>query len=386
MAKGWYYWLTLFWSVLALPAVVCAQEKPVVAASREPVVIAAIFALSGLAARNNQPLVDMVRYTVAQVNRDGGVLGRRIQLEILDNKSNAIGSLEAAQKAIAVGATAVIGAHWSSHSLAMAPLLQDAGIPMIAPASTNPEVTRGRSYVFRVCFLDSRQGEAMARFVKDQLGIETVAVLHNIDERYSSDLAGFFLADFIDRGGRVVLNSSYRGDATDFSDSIDELLKLAPQAIYIPGYTRDTALFMKQARKRGVTAVFLGGDGWDLLNTYVASEVDGSYQTVLWHPEVPYPQSKVAQDIYREQSKHEVDNLTTPLAYDAVMLLVDAIKRAGTSNRAKIREALAATRDFPGAAGPLSFDDNGDPKDKDVIIIQYIQGRTRFVTAVKASP
>lgn len=386
MARGWHYWLTLFWSVLALPAVVCGQEKPVVAASREPVVIAAIFALSGLAARNNQPLVDMVRYTVAQVNRDGGVLGRRIQLEILDNKSNAIGSLEAAQKAIAVGATAVIGAHWSSHSLAMAPLLQDAGIPMIAPASTNPEVTRGRSYVFRVCFLDSRQGEAMARFVKDQLGIETVAVLHNIDERYSSDLAGFFLADFIDRGGRVVLNSSYRGDATDFSDSIDELLKLAPQAIYIPGYTRDTALFMKQARKRGVTAVFLGGDGWDLLNTYVASEVDGSYQTVLWHPEVPYPQSKVAQDIYREQSKHEVDNLTTPLAYDAVMLLVDAIKRAGTFNRAKIREALAATRDFPGAAGPLSFDDNGDPKDKDVIIIQYIQGRTRFVTAVKASP
>lgn len=375
--------LQLVFMLLFLAVMVAGVHQSQAGAADEPIRVAAVFSLTGIAARHNQPLVEMIRVAVDRVNDDGGVLGRKLELLVLDNKSTPIGSLEAAQNAIGAGVTAVIGAHWSSHSLAMAPLLQDARIPMISPASTNPDVTRGRSYVFRVCFLDSMQGEAMARFAIDELQVRTVAIFRNIDERYSIDLASFFQKSFLARGGAVVLNAGYRGDSADFAESIAELLKLQPQAIYIPGYTRDTALFMKQARQEGVTSIFLGGDGWDMLGALVSGEIEGSYQTVLWHSDVPYNESSVVRALYNETHGHEIQNLTTPLGYDAVMLLVDAIRRAGSTDRVKLREALAATRNFPGATGPITFDENGDPQNKEIIIVKFVGGETRYITAIR---
>ncbi len=381
-AKTWWRLFVVCWLLLSLGGQVVAGEAEPGERRQEPIVIAAIFSLTGIAARHNQPLVEMIRFTVARINEQGGVLGRDLDLLVLDNKSTPIGTLEAAHQAIDAGVTAVIGAHWSSHSLAMAPLLEAAGIPMITPASTNPDVTRGRSYIFRICFLDSMQGKAMADFAIDDLKIDSVAVLHNIDERYSTDLAGYFLAEFLGKGGTVQLNAGYRGDSADYSEIIGELLKLQPQAVYIPGYTRDTALFMKQARQKGLKSIFLGGDGWDMLESLVSKEVEGSYQTVLWHPDVPYQASRDLKELHRDMSEHPIQNLSIPLAYDAVMLLVDAIRRAGTTDRSKIREALAATRDFPGAAGSITFDANGDPRDKKIIIVRYEDGKTRYVTEV----
>lgn len=352
-------------------------------ASVEPITIAAVFSMSGLAARHNMPLVEMIKIVVDHINDEGGVLGRKIHLRILDNKSTPIGSLEAAKEAIAAHVTAVIGAHWSSHSLAMAPLLQQAGIPMITPASTNPAVTVGRDYIFRISFIDSMQGMAMARFAREELKLKTAAVLRNVDEQYSLDLAGFFSDAFSERGGRVVFDTGYRGNATDYSSIIEELLLLKPEAIYIPGYTRDTALFMKQARKMGITSTFLGGDAWDLLDTLIAETVEGSYQSVAWHPDVPYQASRDMQESFLKYSDTALRNMSMPLAYDAVMLLADAIRRAGGTDQKKIRDALAATHDFPGATGPISFNAEGDPQDKEVIIVKYVQGETVYTTAVK---
>lgn len=137
----------------------------------------------------------------------------------------------------------------------------------------------------------------------------------------------------------------------------------------------------------GIRATFLGGDGWDLLDSLIKDPVEGSYQTVAWHPDVPYPESRVMQKLYMDSHDNEVfHNLTTPLAYDAVMLLVDAIKRAGGTDPAKIRDALATTREFPGATGPITFDDNGDPVGKEIIIVKYVHGTTVFTTAVKPQP
>jgi branched-chain amino acid transport system substrate-binding protein len=351
----------------------------------EPIVIAAIFSQTGIAALHNKPLIEVITLTVDHLNREGGVLGRPFKLLILDNKSSSIGSLEAARKAVAAEVTAVIGSHWSSHSLAIAPTLQMAGIPMITPASSHPGVTQNRDYVFRMNFVDSAQSDAMAQFAIQHLGIRTTAILRNIDEQHSVAIGGYFNAEFSDLGWKVLLDKGYRGNTTDFSSIIDELQILQPDSVYIPGYTRDTALFMKQARRHGLQSIFLGGDGWDLLEELIPGEVEGSYQSVSWHSSIQKSESRRFLHFYHKNHTSPIKNFTMPLAYDAVMLLTDAIRRAGGTDREKIRDALAATAGFEGATGTFWFNENGDPQNKEVVIVCYVGGKTVFSTAVKSS-
>jgi branched-chain amino acid transport system substrate-binding protein len=344
----------------------------------EPIKIAAIFSETGIAAPHNLPMIDMVQLTVDHLNQHGGVLGRPLQLILLDNGSTPIGSSQAAQKAIAMGVTAVIGAHWSSHSLAIAPLLQEAGIPMISPGSTNPEVTRDRDYVFRVCFIDSFQGLAMAKFAAHELQAKTAAVVTNIDEDYSTTLGRFFATAFQKAGGTVVAEIGYRGTATDFSASINELIAKKPQVVYLPGYTRDSGLFIKQSRKIGLQTIFLGGDAWDEIEKYAGTSIEGSFQSAAWHPQVPFAESEAMNAIFAGNRGKNIENISAPLAYDAVMLLAAAMTRAGSTDRAAIRHALATTADFPGATGPISFGSGGDPHNKAIIVIEFQEGRRLF--------
>ncbi len=367
--------LLLFFSLLMLtglgmPNTPCAKE--------EPIRIAAIFSETGIAAPHNLPLINMTRLAVEHINSQGGLLGQPLQLLLLDNGSTPIGSALAAQKAIAENVTAVIGAHWSSHSLVMAPILQDAGVPMITPGSTNPEVTLGKNYIFRACFIDSLQGLAMAKFAVSELHAKTAAVVTNIDEDYSIMLGQFFATSFQQAGGRVVSEIGYRGTATDFSAIIKEITFKSPEVIYLPGYTRDSGLFIKQSTKMGLKTIFLGGDAWDEIEKYAGTSIEGSFQSAPWHPEVPFPESEAMKKIFAAGYGKDIENISAPLAYDAVMLLAGAITRAGSLDRRAIRDALAATVDFPGATGLISFDVNGDPQNKSIIIIEFRGGNRLF--------
>ncbi len=337
----------------------------------EPIKIGAIFSQSGLAAPHNQPLIEMIRLAIKNINDNGGVLGRPLQLILLDNLSTPIGSARAARRLVLQDITAVIGAHWSSHSLAIAPILQQAGIPMISPGSTNPEVTRGKDYIFRACFLDSFQGVAMAKFSREELHAKSAIVLTNIDENYSIMLGQFFSKAFKESGGQIISEMSYRGDATDFSANIKELIRLKPDVVYLPGYTRDSGLCIKQSAKMGFSTIFLGGDAWDEIKKFAGPAINGSFQSAPWHPKVPFSASQKMKELFEAAYGTEIENNSSPLAYDAVMLLADAITRAGSLDRKAIRDALAATVDFRGATGAISFDENGDPPRKSIIIIQF---------------
>jgi branched-chain amino acid transport system substrate-binding protein len=348
----------------------------------EPIKIAAIFSETGIAAPHNLPMIDMTRLAIDHLNRQGGLLGRPLQLILLDNGSTPIGSSQVAQKAISMGVTAVIGAHWSSHSLVIAPLLQEAGIPMISPGSTNPEVTRDRDYVFRACFIDSFQGLAMAKFATQELRAKTAAIVTNIDEDYSTNLGRFFATAFQEAGGRVVAEIGYRGTATDFSSSISELIAKKPEVVYLPGYTRDSGLFIKQSQKIGLQTIFLGGDAWDEIEKYAGASIEGSFQSAAWHPQVPFAESEAMKAIFAGNRSKDIENISAPLAYDAVMLLAAAISRAGSTDRAAIRHALATTADFPGATGPITFASGGDPQNKAIIIIEFQGGQRLFRNVV----
>jgi branched-chain amino acid transport system substrate-binding protein len=350
--------------------------------AEEPIRIAAIFSQTGIAASHNEPLIPMVQLAVEDINQRGGILGHPIGLILLDNQSSPIGSTIAAEEAVRMGVTAVIGAHWSSHSLAMAPILQKAGIPMISPGSTNPEVTKIGDYIFRACFLDSFQGKAMARFASSELRARSAAVVRNIDEAYSMMLAEFFKTSFIQLGGRVLLDTGYRGKAIDFSGIIAGIKQVHPDVVYLPGYTRDSGLFIKQARESGLEITFLGGDAWDEIETYAGTALEGCYQSAPWHPEVPFPKSEYLQTRYFQKYGKPIDNMSAPLAFDTVNLLADAIARAGSPDRKRIRDALAATDHFEGATGVIAFDENGDPKNKEVIIIQFKNNRRQFYSVI----
>lgn len=349
--------------LLTLPPAGDADDKMAVP-------VAAVVSLTGIAASHNAPLLPLIHLAVDDINQQGGLLGHPIRLLLLDNRSTPLGAELAAEKAILNQAVAVIGAHWSSHSMAMAPRLQQARIPMIT-ISTNPDITRVGDYIFRINFNDLFQGRAIARFARRDLGAQRAAILKNLNEIYSMTLGRFFSDTFRMSGGDIVLDRGYKGSAVDFTDLIAQVAQLQPDVLFIPGYARDTGLIINQARAAGVKAVFLGGDAWDDVHRYTGDAVDGSFCTAVWHPRMDTPESR---QMVRSFHRHYPEKQITPSAvpwYDAFMLLRDAVNRAGWTAPEKIRDALARTHGFKGAGGSITMDAFGDPDGKEMVILEY---------------
>jgi len=328
-----------------------------------------IFARTGDAAAVNRMGFEAARFAADEINLKGGALARRIELIEYDNESTALGSRRAAEAAVQDGVRAVVGAAGSSHSSAMAPILEAAGIPMVSPASTNPSVTRGRPHVFRACYTDRLQGEAMARFALSALNAKTAAVMTNADNQYSVDLARFFIQRF-QRDGRIVAEADYLQSANDFRPHLSEIQRASPDVVCIPGYPRDAAFIIRQARSMGIGSVFLGGDGWDdLMYEYAGDAIEGSYFASHWHVDLPDPRSRAFVARYEVGHARRPGSLAA-LSYDTVHLLADAVRRAGSAAPAAIRDALAGARNFKGITGTITFDDNGDPE-KPVVMIRF---------------
>jgi branched-chain amino acid transport system substrate-binding protein len=182
------------------------------------------------------------------------------------------------------------------------------------------------------------------------------------------------------------LDIDYRGKAVDFSEVLTQAKQLNPEALYIPGYTRDSGLLIRQARSLGIQAVFLGGDAWDEVQRIAGDALDGSFQSSHWHPQVPFPGSAHLQDLYRRKYGTEITSFTAPLAYDAVMLLAEAIRKAGSVERSKIRDALANLKGFQGATGDISFDESRDPQNKEVVMLKWQKGIPIFIQTIKPTP
>ncbi len=358
---------------------------PLPAFAADQVRIAAIFSETGIAVDHNKPAIEGAILAVEDINENGGVMGLPIELMVIDNRSTPIGSKLAAVKASDMGVTAVIGSIWSSHSDAMATVLQKAKIPMITPGSTKTGVTRKGDYIFRICFIDSFQGPAMAGFAYDDLGARTAVVFTNINEPYSVNLASHFIKAFTGRGGQLLQSRHYKGSAVDFTGILKKGMLSRPDVYFVPGYSRDSGLLIKQAVKLGIETTFLGCDAWDgsVIFEYGGDALKGSYYSTHWHPQVTFPRSHYFKKLYRKKFGNR--EITSPviLTYDAVMVLADAIGRAGSLDRISIRNALAETKNFKGATGNISFDANGDPVDKEMSIIRFGRSRQFFVKSMR---
>ena len=383
MRSGIQRWGAILWLILGVLAWVLNATE-VRAQGSDPVRIALVLSCTGIAADDNRPSIDAARLAVAEVNEGGGLHGRPLEMLLIDNQSTPLGSKRAAEKAARAGVLGVIGPLWSSHAMPMAGVLQEAGIPMIATTATKPEITTVGDCIFRVCFSDDLQGRVMARFAYEDLGARTAVVMKNASESYSITLARVFVQSFAEAGGRVLLDEAYQGTAVDFQGILERGKGVQADVFFIPGYARDSGLLIKQAVNMGIRATFLGGDGWgDRMWGYAGTALTGSCYSTQYHPDVPFPGNRHLKEMYRVRLG--VDRFTdvgVPLAYDAVMLFADAVRRAVRPDRESVVRALASTRDFQGAAGTITFDDRGDPRSKEVCILRFEAHQSVFIKAI----
>lgn len=334
--------------------------------SPEPIRIAAIFSLSGKAMNSNRPAIYGAEIAVQEINNGGGLLGRPVELVLFDNKSTPIDSYLAAQEAARAGVVGIIGAIWSSHSLAIAKVAQAHAIPMISPNSTIPSLTRMGNYIFRVCFNDDFQGNVLARFGAKELHAKTAIIFIDITSDFSMALSKTFSRVFTALGGKVVVEIEYKTGQEEYGQQIREALAHKADLIFFSGHDESGYLAAK-LQKSGSQAIPLGNDGWDTDSFYSAggSKILRGYYLTHWflNPEDPPTQALIAK--YGATQK-----ITTPmvLTYDATHLLATAIRDAGTTDSAQVTERLQATRNFPGITGRISFDEQGNAIKKGCIV------------------
>ncbi len=337
-----------------------------------PIKIGAIYAKSGEAAEDNLELFEAVRFAVEEFNTSGGLNGRMIKLLEYDNHSTPIQSKLAAQQAVNDGVVAVIGASWSSHSLAMAPYMQKMKIPMICPDSTHPDITKAGDFIFRACFIDSFQGSTLAKFAIKELHAESAVILQNITSNYSLGLSHFFAKEFKAQGGLITTTLNYKFQQTDFTEILNHVFQLNPDILFIPGHA-ESGYIVRQAQNLGIRAIMMGGDGWPYRQFYAngGQDLKEGYYSCHWNKALDTEKSR--EFIAKYKNSYEVTDFAA-ISYDAANLLFDALKRANSANPKDIRDALAATKDFEGVTGKITFDENGDPK-KQVVMMKITEGR-----------
>jgi branched-chain amino acid transport system substrate-binding protein len=331
----------------------------------------------GISTRNG---IDMA---IEEVNAAGGVLGRQVRVIVEDDQ----GRPEEAQTVVTKLITsdrvvAVLGEVASSRTLAAAPVAQQNGIPLITPSSTNPEVTLVGDYIFRVCFIDPFQGLVMAKFATNTLKMNRVAILRDIKNDYSVGLADVFIENFTQMGGQIVADESYSEGDTDFSAQLTALRATNPQAIFVPGYYTEVGLIARQAKSLGLNVPLLGGDGWDSpsLIEIGGEALEGSYFSNHYSVEDPSPAIQGFVTKYREKHGETPDALAG-LAYDAAMLLFDAMRRANSTEPAAVRDALASTQNFQGITGTITLDENRNAV-KPAVVLQIKDAKLNYVETI----
>lgn len=349
--------------------------------------------LSGPTFNFGQSAVNGVLMAADQLNQAGGIKGRKIDLVIEDDRGSPEQAARLAAKLIDQDkVVAIIAGGTSGNSRAAAPKAQSSHIPLISPSSTDPAVTQVGDYIFRACFVDSFQGEVMARFAVNTLKAQKAAILFDFNSPYGRGLTDYFELSFAKLGGRIVSKPSYTQGDADFKGQLSSIRLAEPDVIYIPGYYGDVAIIAKQARMIGLTQPLLGGDGWDAPELWQlgGDALNGSYISTHYSADDPSPAIHEFVQEYRQRYGNLLPDAHAALAYDAARLLFDAITRVGSTDSVKLREALAQTKNFPGVTGVISMDADRNAVKPAVVLelqdVRFIYQETIQPEAPKPTP
>jgi branched-chain amino acid transport system substrate-binding protein len=352
-------------------------------ATEEPIRIGEYASITGKEASLGQSSHNGTMMAIDDLNAAGGVLGRPLLLITEDTQSKPGESATAAKKLISRDkVVALLGEVASSRSLEAAPVAQLAKVPMISPASTNPKVTETGNYIFRTCFIDPFQGPVMAKFAQEKLRAKRVALIVSNSSAYSIGLAKFFREAFTANGGTIVLEQKYAEGDKDFKAQLTAIKAAGVDAVFNPGYYNEGALIVLQARDLGLTLPIFGADSWEAeaLIELGGKAIEGAYLCSHYSPADPSPRVQNFVQAYKKRFGSTPDS-NASLGYDSVLVLVDAIKRAGSTDRAKIRDALAATKNFAAVTGNITIDAQRNAS-KNAVIIQVRNGKFEFVQSM----
>lgn len=325
--------------------------------SGDPIKVGVYLDLSGQTSSFGQSTKNGIEMARDEINNAGGINGRKIELVIEDEQGEPGKVTTVVTKLLRQDQVkALIGEVASTNSLTAAPKAQEAKVPMITPSSTNPEVTKKGDYIFRVCFIDPFQGEVMAKFAANTLKAKRAAILSDFNSDYSKGLTQFFKQSFTKLGGEIVNEKSYTQSDRDFSSQLTSIRASNPDVIYIPGYYGQVGVIAKQARQQGITVPLLGGDGWDAPQLWElgGDALNNTFISNHYSVDDPSPLIKKFVDDYKARYKVTPDSLAA-LGYDAMKVLGDALKRAGTTDEPQLRDAIAQTKNFPGVTGTITM-------------------------------
>jgi branched-chain amino acid transport system substrate-binding protein len=347
------------------------------------IVIGHYGSMTGSTAHFGQDTDKAARLAAEQLNAGGGVLGKKLRIVTLDTRGDGAEAANAVTRLIDVEkATAILGEVASSLSLQGGPIAQRRKIPMVSPSSTNPKVTQIGDYVFRACYIDPFQGKVMAQFARQTLKLDKVAILKDVKNDYSLGLADAFQKSFTAAGGTIAIEQSYAQGDTDFSAQLTAIKSSGAQAIWVPGYYAEVGAIARTAARLGVKMPLLGGDGWDApeLFTIGGDALNGSYFSNHFAPDQASPMAqKFVADF-----KAKYGQLPTglgALGYDGIMIIADAIKRAGKVEPSAIRDALASTKDLETVTGKISMDKDRNPE-KSVVVLKIDGGKAKYEALV----
>jgi branched-chain amino acid transport system substrate-binding protein len=317
------------------------------------------------------------------VNAAGGVLGQPIELIVEDNGSKAGEAATITRKFISQDkVVAILGDLTSSATMEGAPLAQAAKTPLLTPSATNVAITKIGDYIFRSCFIDSFTGKIMARFALDRLKAKQAIILTDVKQDYSVGLSDVIRQYFTENGGKITNSISYSSGDTDFRAQLTQVRIAHPDVVFLPGYYHEAALILRQSRQLAIDCPFVGGEGWDspALVEIAGKSADGNYYTNHFSAADPSPRVQKFVQTYQAKYKAVPDALAA-LWYDGARLLFQAVQRAGSTDSAKIRDALASTRDFDGVTGRISIDENRNAS-KPAVILKIENGELKMMQQI----
>ncbi len=348
------------------------------------IVIGHFGSMTGSDATFGQSTDEGIRLAVEEANNAGGVKGKKIRVVTMDDQGKSEEAAAVVTRLIEQEKVlAILGEVASSRSLAAAPIAQAKGIPMVTPSSTNPKVTEVGDYIFRTCFIDPFQGTVMAKFAREHLKATKVAILREVSSDYSMGLADYFVQKFKELGGTVVADVSYQNQDVDFKAQLTQLKSKNPEAIFIPGYYTQVGLIARQARELGIKATLMGGDGWDSpkLSEIGKEAVNGAFFSNHYSTESTDPAAIELLAKFKAKYNKMPDGLSAA-GYDAAKVLIAALHAAPELTPKAVRDALAATKDFPGATGKITVNSERNAV-KSAVVVTVDGAVNKYVSTVQ---
>ena len=363
----------------------CGQKS-----SGDTIKVGLNYELTGEVAQYGQACADGIEMAIAEINAAGGVNGKQLEAVKLDNKSDNHEAMNVATRLATKDKVCVIMGPATSGAFKATVSVSDTyKVPLVSCSSTANDVTvkdgKLNEWVFRTCYSDNFQGSVMGNFATSDLGAKTAVILLDTASDYSNGLADAFEESFVEKGGSIAGREAFTSTDNDYSPVLTKIKGMSFDVIYLPAYYENVGPIIKQARALGITAPILGADGYDSEKMLELAGSKEALSNVFFTNH--YSSGDTSEDVVNFVEKYkESHDGTEPggfnaLGYDMMYFVADAIKRAGSTDTAAIRDALASTTDFPAVTGQFSIDENHDSV-KSTVIIEYKDGEQTFRTKI----